>query len=59
MKNIIKDVWTCKSIRDGIKAIWVSIWIAVLERMIMALKWETKGGEEYASGMGVQQTDRW
>ena len=55
MKNIIKDVWTCKSIRDGIKAIWVSIWIVVLERMIVALK----GGEEYASSMGVQQTDRW
>ena len=31
------------------KAIWVSIWIVVLERMIVALK----GGEEYASGMGV------
>ena len=49
MKQIFKDVWSCKSRRDGIKAIWISIWVAVLERMIVALK----GGEEHAPSMGV------
>ena len=55
MKTILKDVLSCKSLRDGVKAALTAIVVAVLERMIVALK----GGEEYASGMGVQQTDRW
>ena len=59
MKTILKDVLSCKSLRDGVKAALTAIVVAVLERMIMALKGEAKGGEEYASGMGVQQTVRW
>ena len=59
MKTILKDVLSCKSLRDGVKAALTAIVVAVLERMIMALKGEAKGGEEYASGVGVQQTDRW
>ncbi|MBQ2021194.1 MAG: hypothetical protein II211_02080 [Peptococcaceae bacterium] len=53
MKTILKDVLSCKSLRDGVKAALTAIVVAVLERMIMALKGEAKGGEEYASGMGV------
>ena len=51
MKTIIKDVLSCKSLRDGVKQALTAILIAVLERVIVALK----GGERDASGVGMQQ----
>ena len=51
MKTIIKDVLSCKSLRDGVKQALTAILIAVLERVIVALK----GGERDASGVGIQQ----
>ena len=50
MKNIIKDVLSCKSLRDGVKAALAAIVVAVLERVILLLKGEDGNVHNY----GVQ-----
>ena len=49
MKTIIKDVLSCKSLRDGLKQALTAILIAVLERMVTALK----GEDSHAFGVGA------
>ena len=53
MKTIIKDVLSCKSLRDGGKAALTAIVVAVLERMILALKGEGKGEDSNVHNYGV------
>ena len=38
MKTILKDVLSCKSLRDGVKQALTAIVIAVLERVIESLR---------------------
>ena len=38
MKQILKDVLSCKSLRDNVKQALIAIVVAILERMIVALK---------------------
>ena len=38
MKQIFKDVLSCKSLRDGLKQAILAIVVAILERTIIALK---------------------
>ena len=38
MKTIIKDVLSCKSLRDGVKQALTAILIAVLERIVISLR---------------------
>ena len=38
MKSILKDVLSCKSLRDGVKQALTAIVIAVLERIIVSLR---------------------
>ena len=38
MKQIVKEVLSCKRLRDGVKQAFVAILVAILERMIVALK---------------------
>ena len=53
MKTILKDVLSCKSLRDGVKAALTAIVVAVLERMILALKGEGKGEDSNVHNYGV------